>query len=168
MRAQDEKIKGFNLLELIIVVVIILTKHVNSDIENGKLKADAPPAQLYDLEKDVIQPFLDKSNVINCKPGDRVLKKGNVAQNMFVVLSGELEVRDGDLPVARLTKGDLMGEVAFLMNIPRSADVYAIADGTSVLSLSESAVRKHFREDPAIAAQMMLNISKILCQKLLA
>ncbi len=28
---------------------------VNSDIENGKVKNDAPPAQLYDLEKDVNQ-----------------------------------------------------------------------------------------------------------------
>ena len=27
----------------------------NSDIENGKIKADAPPAQLYDLDKDVNQ-----------------------------------------------------------------------------------------------------------------
>ena len=27
----------------------------NSDIENGKIKKDAPPAQLYDLEADVNQ-----------------------------------------------------------------------------------------------------------------
>lgn len=30
----------------------LLTKHENSDIENGKLKPNAPPAQLYDLESD--------------------------------------------------------------------------------------------------------------------
>lgn len=30
----------------------LLTNHVNSDIENGKIKPDAPPAQLYDLESD--------------------------------------------------------------------------------------------------------------------
>lgn len=33
----------------------LLTKHVNSDIENGKIKPDAPPAQLYDLESDPAQ-----------------------------------------------------------------------------------------------------------------
>jgi hypothetical protein len=27
----------------------------NSDIENGEIKSDAPPAQLYDLEADVNQ-----------------------------------------------------------------------------------------------------------------
>ena len=31
------------------------THHPNSDIENGKIKKDAPPAQLYDLENDVNQ-----------------------------------------------------------------------------------------------------------------
>jgi arylsulfatase A len=31
------------------------THHPNSDIENGKIKKGAPPAQLYDLEKDVNQ-----------------------------------------------------------------------------------------------------------------
>lgn len=33
----------------------LLTGRPNSDIENGKIKADAPPAQLYDLEKDPYQ-----------------------------------------------------------------------------------------------------------------
>jgi predicted choloylglycine hydrolase len=31
------------------------TGHPNSDIENGKIKKDVPPAQLYDLEADVNQ-----------------------------------------------------------------------------------------------------------------
>jgi hypothetical protein len=29
------------------------TGYTNSDIENGKIKKDAPPAQLYDLERDL-------------------------------------------------------------------------------------------------------------------
>jgi len=33
----------------------LLTQQVNSDIENGKLRDDAPPAQLYDLEADPTQ-----------------------------------------------------------------------------------------------------------------
>lgn len=33
----------------------LLTKHVNSDVEDGKLKPSAPPAQLYDLDADLSQ-----------------------------------------------------------------------------------------------------------------
>ncbi len=34
---------------------ITFTKRENSDIANGKIKKDAPPGQLYDLEKDLYQ-----------------------------------------------------------------------------------------------------------------
>jgi arylsulfatase A-like enzyme len=34
---------------------VTFTRRKNSDIENGRIKSDAPPAQLYDLEKDVSQ-----------------------------------------------------------------------------------------------------------------
>ena len=34
---------------------ITFTKRANSDIANGKIKKDAPPGQLYDLEKDLYQ-----------------------------------------------------------------------------------------------------------------
>jgi arylsulfatase A len=33
----------------------LLTGQVNSDVENGKIKSDAPPAQLYNLETDLKQ-----------------------------------------------------------------------------------------------------------------
>ncbi|AWW32718.1 arylsulfatase [Echinicola strongylocentroti] len=33
----------------------VFTKHINSDIEDGKYKASAPPAQLYDLDSDLSQ-----------------------------------------------------------------------------------------------------------------
>lgn len=42
----------------------LLTKQANSDIENGKIKPDAPPAQLYDLDSDPTQ----KRNVYNEHP----------------------------------------------------------------------------------------------------
>jgi arylsulfatase A-like enzyme len=42
----------------------LLTRQVNSDVEDGKIKADAPPAQLYDLKADPTQ----KVNVYNQHP----------------------------------------------------------------------------------------------------
>ena len=42
----------------------LFTHQTNSDIENGKIKDDAPPAQLYDLKKDITQ----QRNVYNEHP----------------------------------------------------------------------------------------------------
>jgi CRP-like cAMP-binding protein len=96
-----------------------------------------------------------------------VLKKGGVARNMFIVLEGTLEVRDGDELLRVMTLGDVFGEIAFLLGQPLYADVYAATDGARVLSLSESTIRTLIESDPRVAAQLLLDISKVLCLRLL-
>jgi hypothetical protein len=113
------------------------------------------------------QRCLAKSNAIKCRRGDHLIKKGNVAQNMFVVLSGVLEVRDGDRVIGVCGGGDIVGEMAFLLQSPRSADVFVASDDTRVLSLSESNLRKLTAEDPQLAAKLLLNLSKLLCHKIM-
>jgi hypothetical protein len=110
---------------------------------------------------------LEKSTIIECQAGDRVLKKGGVARNLFVVLDGTLEVRDGDVVQAVFSPGDVFGEMAFLLERPRTADVYAATNDVRILSLSEAQLKKMTKSDPAIAAQLLLNISKMLCLRLL-
>ena len=105
--------------------------------------------------------------MIECLNGDRIVKKGNVARNMFIVLSGTLEARDGDTTIGTLTVGDIFGEMAFLLGTPRSADIYAVTDDVKVLSLSESEIRKIIDSDPEVAARLMLNVSKMLCRRML-
>jgi hypothetical protein len=118
------------------------------------------------LSEEQAQRCLGKSNIIECAPGDRVLKKGGVARNMFVVLGGTLEVRDGDTLLRVLSPGDVMGEIAFLLEQPRSADVYAATDAR-VLSLSEGTLRELIESDPDVAAHLLLNVSKMLCRRIL-
>jgi len=133
---------------------------------------------LDQLENQHIHPFdglsdqqadicIDKSSVIECRQGDRILKKGNTAKNMFIVLSGVLEVRDADSIIAVFTTGDVFGEMAFLLGLPRTQDVYAATDDVKLLSLSESQIRNIMADQPEVAAKLMLNISKMLCMRLL-
>ena len=63
--------------------------------------------------------------------------------------------------------GDIVGEMAFLLESPRTADVYVATDGTRVLSLSESNLKKLAVDEPQLAAKLLLNLSKLLCYKLL-
>ena len=85
---------------------------------------------------------------------------------MFVVLDGNLEVRDGEKLLRVMSPGDVFGEVAFLLERPRTADVYAATDDVRILSLSESTLRKTIAAEPDVAAQLLLNIAKILCHRI--
>jgi hypothetical protein len=129
--------------------------------------AEGRTSALDGLSEEEAERCLGHSNIIECKAGDRVLKKGGVARNMFVVLGGTLEARDGDALLRVMSAGDVFGEIAFLLGQPRSADVYAATDGVRVLSLSEGTIRKLIESDPGVAARLLLNISKILCLRLL-
>lgn len=118
------------------------------------------------LSEEQAQRCLGKSNILACAAGDRVLKKGGVARNMFVVLGGALEVRDGETLVRILSPGDVFGEMAFLLEQPRAADVYAATEAR-ILSLSEGTLRQLIGSDPDVAAQLLLNVSKMLCRRIL-
>jgi hypothetical protein len=130
-------------------------------ISGGQLSA------LDGLTKEEAERCLGRSNIIECKAGDQLLKKGGVARNMFVVLDGTLEVKDDGKLLRVLSKGDVLGEMAFLLERPRTASVYAATDNVRVLSLSESTIRKMIQSDADVAARLLLNISKILCFRIL-
>jgi len=132
-----------------------------SELEGKRISA------LDGLTEDEAARCLEKSTIIECGAGDRLLKKGGVARNLFIILEGTLEVRDGETPLAVLGPGDVFGEMAFLLERPRSRDVYAATDGVRVLSLSEATLRQLITSDPGIAAHLLLNISKLLCLRIL-
>ena len=61
----------------------------------------------------------------------------------------------------------MLGEIGFLLDSPRSADVYAQSEGVRILSLDERILRRLIEADPAASAKILLNLSRILCLRLL-
>jgi hypothetical protein len=129
--------------------------------------AESAISPLDGLSEEEAIRCLGSSSIIECGRGDRVLKRGGVARNMFVVLDGTLEVKDGETLVRVLGPGDIIGELAFLLERPRSMDVYAATDDVRILSLSETTLRRMIEGEPEFAARLLLNISKVLCLRLL-
>ncbi|MCP4328560.1 MAG: cyclic nucleotide-binding domain-containing protein [Alphaproteobacteria bacterium] len=120
-----------------------------------------------DLSKPEIEKCLKRSTTIECRQGDYVVRKGTTARNLFVTLSGTLEVRDKNRLVNVLTTGDVFGEIAFLLGVQRSMDVRAATDDVRVLCLSESVLRSLIETDPAVAAKLVQNIAKVVSLRLL-
>jgi hypothetical protein len=127
---------------------------------------DQDISAFHGFTDDEMERCLARSNVIECSAGDRVLKKGGVARNVFVVLAGTLEVREGERVIGVLREGDVFGEMAFLLEQPRWADTDAVTDGTRVLSLSEKTLRQMIADDPTVAAKLLMNLSRMLAVRL--
>lgn len=118
------------------------------------------------LSEAEMQAVLASSHVIPCAPGDALIRRGQTVRTVFVVLSGALEVRDGERVVAVATEGEVVGEVAFLLSTPRISDVRAQEGGARVLALSESALRALIDSSSRAAALLLLNLSRGLALKL--
>ena len=59
-------------------------------------------------------------------PDEKIVRKGEAGDTMYFVSTGAVEVNIGKEPI-RLGSGDFFGEIALLKDIPRVADVTAIA-----------------------------------------
>ncbi|MGH8926151.1 MAG: cyclic nucleotide-binding domain-containing protein [Acidimicrobiia bacterium] len=84
-----------------------------------------------DLDESTLDDLKTHSHFIGAHPGLHVIRQGGSGFDLYVILSGEAEVRRGEEAVAKLGKGDVFGEMAMLSNHHRNADVVA----TSVMSM---------------------------------
>lgn len=56
------------------------------------------------------------------QPGEYIFKVGETGKLMYVVKSGEVQIKVHDVVVETVTAGNLLGEMALLDSSPRSAD----------------------------------------------
>ena len=60
--------------------------------------------------------------------GEYIMRKGEQGDSMYLIESGQLEVRDGDRVLATLGEKQVVGEMSLLAPIDRTADVVAIEE----------------------------------------
>jgi CRP/FNR family cyclic AMP-dependent transcriptional regulator len=96
------------------------------------------------------------------RPAGQVLTtEGQQGYEFFIVLEGEVEVRQGDRVIATRRPGDYVGEIALLDRRPRTATVVATTP-VSVEVLSRSEFVSLLAEVPELSAQVMATMAQRL------
>ena len=93
--------------------------------------------------------------------GQLLVEQGAPSDALFLVLHGALAVyrKDQLEPIAELRAGEVVGEIGFFADIPRTADVIAIRDA-SVLALTRTAYEALAREAPAIVEALLAALAQ--------
>jgi hypothetical protein len=122
---------------------------------------------LEGLSEEERRHVLESGAVLACKPGDAILRAGDVGSELFVLLSGLVAVRQSASvrPLAVFEPGQVFGEIAFIADITRTADVVAL-EASEVLVVSQTYLRKMMKASPELAAKLLFNLSRILCERL--
>jgi putative peptide zinc metalloprotease protein len=77
---------------------------------------------------------------LSAAPREAIIRQGEPGQRFYVVRSGAVDVLRDGLVLARLGPGEAFGEIALLLDVPRTASVIAV-EPTELLALEASAFR---------------------------
>jgi len=112
--------------------------------------------------------LLEAGEVTQHAPGEVLLKEGDSAEFVLLVLTGKLEVfvqRQGkDLVLTEAGPGAILGELAVLCGIPRSASVRA-KDASVTLKWSDEAFRSLLLRDHSLSQRVFSGALRTLLDK---
>jgi CRP/FNR family transcriptional regulator, cyclic AMP receptor protein len=97
----------------------------------------------------------------------QIIAEGQPTGWLYFILSGEFSVSSSRAQgeIARLTPGEILGEISFVDSRPPSANVTAITD-SSVGAVSVDALEKKMEKDPRFAARFYKAIAVALADRL--
>lgn len=140
---------------------------INSYYQNQAVSFENKHYILSALSENEIERLIEKSHIIECKKGDHIIEINNSAKTMFILLSGFVSVDRNGHTVAYISPGEVIGEIAFFLNIPRSASIIAATDGVRILSLNEAGLSRLLNQDSPLANKILMNICKGLCSRII-
>jgi CRP/FNR family cyclic AMP-dependent transcriptional regulator len=98
--------------------------------------------------------------------GETIVRQFDRDTDMMIVVSGGAKIKSfSGEALAEVGPGSVVGEVSLIDDQPRSATVVAV--GTTVMAvIPGKKLADIANEDLSLKAQLVLNISKVLCQRL--
>ncbi|UNK71485.1 DHA2 family efflux MFS transporter permease subunit [Microbacterium sp. H1-D42] len=115
------------------------------------------------LPSDAQKRLRDGATPRTVRAGEWLLRQGEAAESMFVIVSGRAEVVIDDEVVRELGPGALVGELALFTDGLRSASIRARRD-CHVLEVSRDLLGRTIGEDPACLSALVTGLAGQLAQ----
>ena len=107
------------------------------------------------------------SEHLQFQPGDMLCRQGELGDAAFIVLDGKADIlvdtKNGPVIVASIGRNDIVGEIAILCDVPRTATVKATSE-LIALRVSKDGFFNLVNQFPQIAVEVMQELARRLNQ----
>jgi len=112
--------------------------------------------------EDVIKNVKVNRYITPFEEGKAIFLEGDNSQDLFILVSGQLNVFKGNVKIAEITeKGSLFGEMSFLLKANRTATIKA-GENVKAIRIPKDEITAFFHDFPEVAGE----ISKLLAKRL--
>ena len=124
-----------------------------------------------DFSDSVLERFVASAELKSFKAEEIIFVQMSEGREIYLINSGEVSIQvalaneDDHYEMIKLGPGDLLGEVRFIDDIPRSGTAIALTDG-EMLVWDNAIWREICASDYQVGYRLTLGIAKILCARL--
>ena len=98
-----------------------------------------------------------------CADGEIIFKEGEKGEVMYVIQSGRVRITkqtlDGDITIATLERGEIIGEMSLFDKLPRSATAIACGEAR-LLSIDKKKLFSNISRDPTLVFRILETMSQ--------
>ena len=102
------------------------------------------------------------SDRLTFAPGQELFHQGDPGDAAYIIMDGEADVTvdtpAGEVSVAKVRKNDLIGEIAILCDVPRTATIKALSEVTT-LAITKELFFQLVTEFPEMAVEIMRELA---------
>ena len=104
-------------------------------------------------------PVVPSRFIRSHEPGEVIFEEDSTGREMFYILSGSVRILKKGHLLREMVAGDYFGEMAMLIQVPRTATAVAAAPDTRLVAISESNLETILRENPTIVVSFLKEMS---------
>lgn len=110
------------------------------------------------LEDVINNPDLEKY-ILSYQPGHIIFLEGDDAQDLYLLVSGELDIIKGNIKISEITEsGTLFGEMSFLLDSRRTATARA-RDDVKAICIPKDEISQFLRKFPSVAETITMALA---------
>lgn len=121
------------------------------------------------MTADDVKKIIGSSRILNFMAGETIMQTGQIQDEMFIIIEGEVEasLATPHSPVLRFGPGRVIGEIALLTRAKRVVD-YKATEKSRLVFLTRQALAKIMKVDPELATRLLYNIAQSLSFKMIS